>query len=57
MILKSVRSVNLCKSPDYLGAGVILVFFYIVKAHSGELKVETKEDEGCVFVILLPINL
>jgi signal transduction histidine kinase len=26
----------------------------IVKAHGGELKVETKEGEGSVFVIRLP---
>jgi two-component system, NtrC family, sensor kinase len=27
----------------------------IVKAHGGELKVETKEGEGCEFKIQLPI--
>jgi signal transduction histidine kinase len=27
-----------------------------VKAHAGELKVETKEGEGSVFIILLPLN-
>ncbi len=27
----------------------------IVKAHGGELKVETKEGEGSEFVILLPV--
>ncbi len=28
----------------------------IVKAHGGELKVETKEGEGSVFTIQLPIS-
>jgi signal transduction histidine kinase len=28
----------------------------IVKAHGGELRVETKEGEGSYFSILLPIN-
>ena len=28
----------------------------IVKAHVGELKVETKEGEGSVFTIQLPIS-
>jgi signal transduction histidine kinase len=27
----------------------------IVKAHGGELKVETKEGEGSVFIIQLPV--
>ena len=27
----------------------------IVKAHAGELKVETKEAEGSVFIIQLPL--
>ena len=33
----------------------ISVCYDIVKAHGGELKVETKEGEGSEFVILLPI--
>ena len=28
----------------------------IVKAHGGEIKVETKEDEGSEFIIQLPFN-
>ncbi len=27
----------------------------IVKAHGGELKVETKENEGSIFIIQLPV--
>jgi len=28
----------------------------IVKAHGGEIKVETKEGEGSEFIIQLPVN-
>jgi len=28
----------------------------IIKAHGGEIKVESKEGEGTVFIIQLPIN-
>ena len=42
--------------PTGQGTGLGLSLSYdIVKAHSGELKVETKEGEGTVFVITLPI--
>ena len=41
--------------PTGQGTGLGLSLSYdIVKAHSGELKVETKEGEGSVFVIILP---
>ena len=41
--------------PTGEGTGLGLSLSYdIVKAHGGELKVETKEGEGTVFVILLP---
>ena len=37
------------------GTGLGLSLSYdIVKAHGGELKVETKEEEGAAFVIQLP---
>ena len=43
--------------PTGQGTGLGLSLSYdIVKAHGGELKVETKEGEGSVFQILLPIN-
>ena len=45
---KSVKSFNQFKS-------VIQTSNDIVKAHSGEIKVETKEDQGSEFIILLPI--
>ncbi len=48
MIGRSVKSQNQCKS-------VIQTIYNIVKAHGGELKVETKEGEGSQFVIQIPI--
>jgi len=42
--------------PTGQGTGLGLSLSYdIVKAHSGELKVETKEGEGSEFIIQLPI--
>jgi signal transduction histidine kinase len=41
--------------PTGQGTGLGLSLSYdIVKAHGGELKVETKEDEGSAFIIQLP---
>jgi len=45
---KSVKSINPCIS-------VIQTGYDIVKAHGGELKVETKERIGTEFIIQLPI--
>jgi len=45
--MKSVKSINLCKS-------VIQTIYDIVKAHGGEIKVNTKEAEGTEFIIQLP---
>ena len=45
---KSVKSIHPWKS-------VIQTDYDLVKAHGGELKVETKEAEGSEFVIQLPI--
>jgi len=43
--------------PTGQGTGLGLSLSYdIVKAHGGELKVETKEGEGTAFVIYLPTN-
>ena len=42
--MKSVESIHLCKS-------VIQTNYDIIKAHGGELKVETKEGEGTEFII------
>jgi signal transduction histidine kinase/ligand-binding sensor domain-containing protein len=44
--------------PTGQGTGLGLSLAYdIVKAHGGEIKVETKEGEGSEFVILLPTNI
>ena len=37
-------------------AQALLLSYDIVKAHGGELKVETKEREGSAFIILIPAN-
>lgn len=43
--------------PTGQGTGLGLSLSYdIVKAHGGELKVETKENEGSEFIIKLPVN-
>ncbi len=47
--MKSVKSINPCKS-------VIQIAYDIIKAHGGELKVETKEGEGSEFIIQLPVK-
>ena len=47
MKLKSVQSIHPCKS-------VIQTIYDIVKAHGGELKVETKEGETTEFIVKLP---
>jgi len=46
---ESVKSINLFKS-------VIQTSYDIVKAHKGEIKVETREGEGSEFIIILPFN-
>ena len=46
--LKSVKSGNPFKS-------VIQTSYDIIKAHGGEIKVETKEGEGTKFIIQLPV--
>ena len=46
--MKSVKSINLCQS-------VIQTTYDIIKAHGGEIKVETKESEGSEFIIQIPV--
>lgn len=48
METKSVQSKNPYQS-------VIQTFYDIVKAHSGEIKVDTIENEGIAFTIQIPI--
>ena len=43
--------------PTGQGTGLSLSLAYdIVKAHGGEIKVNTKEEEGSEFIILLPVS-
>jgi signal transduction histidine kinase len=43
--------------PTGQGTGLGLSLAYdIIKAHGGELKVETEEGEGSTFIISLPFN-
>jgi signal transduction histidine kinase len=43
-------------NPTGQGTGFRLSLSYdIVKAHGGELKVETKEGEGSTFIIQIPV--
>jgi two-component system, NtrC family, sensor kinase len=43
--------------PTGQGTGLGLSLSYdIIKAHGGEIKVETKEGKGSEFIIQLPIN-
>ena len=43
--------------PTGEGTGLGLSLSYdIIKAHGGEIKVETKEEEGTKFIITLPAN-
>ena len=49
MKIKSVKSINPFKS-------VIQTSYDTVKAHVGDLKVETKEGEGSTFIIQIPTN-
>ena len=43
--------------PTGQGTGLGLSLSYdIIKAHGGEIKVESKEKEGSVFIIVLPVH-
>ena len=35
---------------------MVQTIYDIIKAHSGEVKVKTKEGEGSIFIIQLPAN-
>ena len=47
--LKSVKSINPCPT-------LFQTSYDIVKAHGGEIKVETATREGTTFIIQLPVN-
>jgi signal transduction histidine kinase len=54
-VLQKIFQPFFTTKPTGQGTGLGLSVSYdIVKAHGGELKVETAEGEGCEFVILLP---
>lgn len=56
-ILDKVFQPFFTTKPTGQGTGLGLSLSYdIVKAHGGELKVETKEGEGAEFIISLPLN-
>ncbi|MGA9295122.1 MAG: ATP-binding protein, partial [Ignavibacteriaceae bacterium] len=38
------------------GLGLSLSYDIVVKQHDGEIKVETKEGEGSLFIIMLPYS-
>jgi hypothetical protein len=46
--IKSVKSINPCKS-------VVQTIYDIVKAHGGEIRVETGEGRRTEFIIQLPL--
>lgn len=48
MRMKSVKSKNPCKS-------VVQTIYDIVKAHGGELKVESEVGKGNKFIVTIPI--
>ena len=56
-ILEKIFQPFFTTKPTGQGTGLGLSLSYdIVKAHGGELKVETKENEETAFIISLPIN-
>jgi hypothetical protein len=46
----------LCHRFCHYKIGLEELSYVIVKAYSGELKVETKEGEGTTFIIVIPIT-
>ena len=54
---RAIRAGFFTTKPTGQGSGFGLSLAYdIIKAHGGELKVETKEGEGSVFTIILPFS-
>ena len=52
-----IRAAFFTTNPTGQGTGLGLSLSYdIIKAHGGELKVETKEGEGSEFIIQLPVT-
>ena len=56
LIMACVQKTFFTTKPTGSGTGLGLSLAYdIIKAHGGEIKVETKEGEGSEFVIMLPV--
>ena len=56
-VLEKIFQPFFTTKPTGQGTGLGLSLSYdIIKAHGGELKVETKEKEGSIFIIQLPIS-
>jgi light-regulated signal transduction histidine kinase (bacteriophytochrome) len=53
---KSVKSGNRCEIPACRQAGVIQTSYDIIKAHGGEIKVESAEGQGTEFIIQIPVQ-
>ena len=57
MIVDKTFQPYFATKPTGQGTGLGLSLSYdIVKAHGGEIKVESKEAEGAEFIIQLPVN-
>jgi len=56
-ILDKIFQPFFTSKPTGQGTGLGLSLSYdIVKAHGGEIKVETSENEGAEFTVLLPVR-
>ena len=57
MILSKIFQPFFTTKPAGQGTGLGLSLAYdIMKAHGGEIKVNTQEGQGCGFIIELPMN-
>lgn len=55
-ILDKIFQLLFTTKPTGKGTGLGLLLSYdIIKAHGGELRVETKEGQGAEFIIQLPV--
>jgi hypothetical protein len=52
---RSVKSLHPCLGC-WQACQSVQTIYDIVKAHGGELKVETKEEEGSIFIIQISTN-
>jgi len=52
----SVKSINPCLAGRQECESVIQTSYDIIKAHGGEIKVDSKENLGTEFIIKIPVN-